>query len=108
MLLDECVDRRLAADITGHEVTPSPDAGWAGLTNGELLSRAQRQFDALITVDRRLPFQQNLARLSIAVVVLRAPANRLDELRRLVPELLAALRVARPGEVTWVGAEQGT
>jgi hypothetical protein len=79
-----------------------------GLTNGELLSQAQRQFDALITVDRRLPFQQNLARFSIAVVVLRAPSNRLDDLRPLVPELLAALPAARLGEVTWIGAEQGT
>lgn len=108
MLLDECVDRRLATDIADHEVTTSPDAGWAGLTNGELLSRAQRHFDALITVDRRLPFQQNLGHLSIAVVVLRARSNRLDDLRRLVPELLVALRVAKPGEATWVGAEQGT
>jgi hypothetical protein len=108
VLLDECVGRRLATDIVGHEVTTSPDAGWAGLTNGELLSRAQGDFDALITVDRRPPFQQNLSRLSIAVVVLRARSNRLDDLRRLVPELLVALRVAKPGEATWVGAEQGT
>jgi hypothetical protein len=108
VLLDECVDRRLATDIVGHEVTTSPDAGWAGLTNGELLSRAQGNFGALITVDRRLPFQQNLSRLSIAVVVLRARSNRLDDLRRLVPELLVALRVAKPGQATWVGAEQAT
>jgi uncharacterized protein DUF5615 len=108
VLLDECVDRRLATDIPGHEVATSPDAGWAGLTNGELLNRAQREFDALITVDRRLPFQQNLARFSIAVIVLRLRSNQLEELRRLVPELLAALRVAKPGDVTWVGAEQGS
>jgi len=108
LLLDECVDRRLASDIVGHEVTTSPDAGWAGLTNGELLSQAQLHFDALITVDRRLPFQQNLARFSIAVVVLRARSNRLADLRLLVPELLVALGVAKPGEATWVGAEQRT
>ena len=108
MLLDECVDRRLATDIVGHAVTTSPDAGWAGLTNGELLGRAQHHFDAVITVDRHVPFQQNLARFSVAVVVLRARSNRLDDLRRLVPELPVALRVAKPGEATWVGAKQGT
>ena len=108
MLLDECVDQRLASDITGHDVTTSPDAGWAGLTNGELLSRAQVEFDALVTVDRRLPFQQNLSRFSIAVVVLRGPSTRLEELRRLIPDLLTALPVAKPGAVTWVGAEQGS
>jgi hypothetical protein len=59
VLLDECVDRRLAADIRGHDVKTVPDAGWASLTNGELLGRAQYEFDVIVTVDRNLPFQQN-------------------------------------------------
>jgi hypothetical protein len=108
VLLDECVDQRLASDIAGHDVTTSPDAGWAGLANGELLNRAQHDFDALVTVDRRLPFQQNLSRFSIAVIVLRVRSNRLEELRRLIPDLLTALANAKPGTVTWVGAEQGS
>lgn len=81
--LDECLDRRLAGDIEGHEVTTVPEAGWAGLTNGELLRRAQRGFDAFVTVDRNLPFQQDLSRFAIAVIVLRSPSNRLADLRRL-------------------------
>jgi hypothetical protein len=56
VLLDECVDRRLARDIEGHEVRTVPEAGWAGLKNGELLKRAQDQFDVFVTVDRNLPF----------------------------------------------------
>jgi len=83
-----------------------PDAGWAGLKNGDLLSRAQHEFDALVTTDRNLPFQQDLSRFAIAVIVLRAQSNRITDLRRLIPQLLAALPVARRGEVTWVGAEQ--
>ena len=106
MLLDECVDRRLAADIRGHDVRTVPDAGWAAITNGELLARAQHEFDALVTVDRNLPFQQDLSRFSIAVVVLRAPSNRIADLRGLIPQLLSALAVARRGELTWVSAEQ--
>ena len=106
MLLDECVDRRLAADIQGHDVTTVPEAGRAALKNGDLLSRAQHEFDAFVTTDRRLPFQQDLSRFSIAVIVLRAPSNRVTDLRRLIPQLLAALPVAKRGEVTWVGAEQ--
>ena len=105
VLLDECLDRRLAGDIEGHEVTTVPEAGWAGLTNGELLRRAQRGFDAFVTVDRNLPFQQDLSRFAIAVIVLRSPSNRLADLRRLIPPLLAALPVAKRGEATWVGAE---
>ena len=106
MLLDECVDRRLAADIRGHDVTTVPEAGWAALKNSDLLSRAQHEFDAFVTTDRRLPFQQDLSRFSIAVIVLRAPSNRVTDLRRLIPQPLAALPVARRGEVTWVGAAQ--
>jgi Domain of unknown function (DUF5615) len=103
VLLDECVDRRLARDILGHDVRTVPEVGWAALTNGELLARAQRDFDIFVTVDRNLPFQQDLSRFSFAVIVLRAASNRLGDLRSLMPELLATLPVARSGEVTWVG-----
>jgi len=106
VLLDECVDRRLAVDIQGHDVKTVPDAGWAALKNGELLNRAQYEFDAIVTTDRNLPFQQDLSRFSIAVIVLRAPSNRVTHLRRLIPELLVALPVAMRGAVTWVGTEQ--
>lgn len=103
VLLDECVDRRLAGDILGHDVKTVPEAGWAALTNGELLARAEHEFDAFMTVDRNLPFQQDLSRFSIAVIVLRASSSRVSDLRSLIPQLLAVLPVVRRGEVTWVG-----
>ncbi len=103
VLLDECVDRRLAWEIPGHDVKTVPDAGWAALENGELLARAEREFDAFVTVDRNLPFQQDLSRFSVAVIVLRAPSNRLSDLLGLIPQLLEVLPIARGGEVTWVG-----
>jgi hypothetical protein len=106
VLLDECVDRRLAGEIHGHDVKTVPDTGWAALKNGELLARAEHEFEAFVTVDHSLPFQQDLSRLSIAVIVLRAPSNRLTDLRGLLPQLLAALPLAKRGEVTWVGIEQ--
>ena len=108
VLLDECVDRRLADDIRGHDVKTVPEIGWAALKNGELLARATQEFNAFVTVDRRLPFQQELSRFPIAVIVLRASSNRVTDLRVLIPQLLAALPVARRGEVTWVGIEQRT
>lgn len=37
VLLDECVDRRLAEHILGHDVKTVPEVGWAALKNGELL-----------------------------------------------------------------------
>ena len=104
VLLDECIDRRLAEEIEGHEVVTVPQAGWAGIQNGELLRLAQAQFDVFITVDRNLSFQQHLSRFSVAVIVLQAPTNRLSDLRPLVPQLQRILATAPRGQVTWVGS----
>ncbi len=76
--------------------------GWATIRNSELLVLAEGQFDAFVTVDRNLAFQQDLPRLSIAVIVLRARTNRLADLRPLVPQLLEAMQQAARGEVTWI------
>jgi len=105
ILLDECVDRRLANDIAGHEVKTAPQMGWASIKNGELLALAERQFEIFVTVDRNLSFQQNLPRYKVAVVVLRARSNRLRDLRSLVPKLLELLPVAKQGEVLWISAD---
>lgn len=79
-----------------------PQAGWAGIQNGELLRLAQAQFDVFVTVDRNLSLQQHLPQFAIAVIVLQAPTNRLKDLRPLVPELQRKLLDAPKGQVTWV------
>ena len=104
VFLDECVDRRSARDIVGHEVRTAREQGWTGITNGRLLALVSQSFDVFVTVDRNLSFQQNLPAFSIAVVVLRARTNRVADLRLLVPELLAAIAAASPGVATFVGA----
>lgn len=104
ILLDECVDRRLAKDIVGYYVKTVPQMGWATIKNGELLSLAAAQFDVFITVDRNLSFQQNLSDLGIAVLVLRATSNRVRDLRPLIPKLLQALPNVQRGVATWVNA----
>lgn len=103
ILLDECVDRRLAQNILGHEVRTVPEMSWAGRSNGELLELAEQHFDAFVTVDRNLSFQQNLQKFSIVVAILIGPTNRLEDIRPLLPRLLQLLPVAKRGEVTWVG-----
>jgi hypothetical protein len=45
ILLDECVDRRLARNLVGHAVTTVPRKDWAGIKNGELLALAEKEFD---------------------------------------------------------------
>lgn len=103
ILLDECVDWRLSREIVGHEVTTAHDMGWDTIKNGELLARASERFDAFVTVDRNLRFQQNLASLPIAVIVLDAKTNRLADLKPLVPSLLSVLESARSGLATVIG-----
>lgn len=103
ILLDECVDRRLASEISGHDVHTVPQMGWAGIKNGELLTLAEKQFEAFVTVDRNLSFQQNLTLHNIAVIILRCRSNRLRDLRALVPELTASLLSAKRGDLHWIG-----
>ena len=77
--------------------------GWTTIKNGELLKLAtDAGFEAFVTVDRNLSFQQNISALSFAVIVLRAGSNRLAELKLLVPNLLVALDAAKPGTTVFV------
>jgi predicted nuclease of predicted toxin-antitoxin system len=103
VLLDECLDWRLARDIVGHEVKTARQMGWAAITNGDLLKLASEHFDVFVTVDRNLAFQQNFALLQISVVVLQAKTNRLADLRPLVPDLLTKIDGLRPGTVYVIG-----
>jgi len=100
IFLDECIDWRLSRDITGHDVKTTRQMGWTAIKNGELLALASAHFDAFVTIDGNLAFQQDVRGLRIAVVVLQAKSNRLGDLRWLVPELLAKLDSAQPGTVT--------
>ncbi len=71
ILLDACVDRRFARDLVGHSVSTAQKMGWTGIKNGELLARAQNDFDIFITVDRQISTQQDLTKFDIAVVLIR-------------------------------------
>lgn len=77
-------------------VSTVQEMGWAGLTNGELLRRAEGQFDVFVTADKRLRSQQNLSGRRLAVVVL--PTNQVPVVINLLPQI----------ERTIVGIEPGT
>ncbi|MFB2981956.1 DUF5615 family PIN-like protein [Microseira sp. BLCC-F43] len=102
LLLDECIDRKLARELTTYEVKTVPQMGWAGIKNGQLLTLAEAEFDVFITVDRNLSFQQNLPTFNIAVLVLQASSNRLADLKPLVPNILSILPTAEKGKATVV------
>lgn len=105
LLLDECMPRGLRRDLRTHEVDTVQSMGWAGLKNGALLqAAAEAGFDALVTVDRGIEFQQSLAERGLSVVALRAPSNDVNDLRPLMPQLEAALREIAPGSFVRVPA----
>ncbi len=62
------------------------------------------RFDVFVTIDKNLPAQQNLQRLAIGIIILRAVSNRFQELEPLIPELVQALAVIKPGELVRLGA----
>ena len=103
LLLDECVPKRLKRELPGHEVQTVQDMGWAGIKNGALLKLADGRFDALLTVDQGIEYQQNLSGLSISVVVMLAASNDVDDLRPLIPGVEQALASLRTGETMRVG-----
>jgi hypothetical protein len=99
ILLDENLPHQIRLELPGHEVFTAAYMKWDGIENGELLRLAAAAgFDALITNDRGLEYQQNLGSLPVTVIVVLAKANTLEAIRPAYGELLAVLARIRPGE----------
>jgi len=104
ILLDECLPRDLRKHLPGHVCRTVPESGLAGKANGELLTLAERSsWQVLLTMDHGMPYQQNLAGRTIAIVIIRSKSNRLADLLPQVPAILAALPSISPGEVIRIG-----
>jgi len=99
LLLDECVPKRLRNDFTGHEVRTVEEVGLKGVKNGQLLRAAAERFDALITVDRRMPAQQNLAQFDLALIVLVAKPCRYQQLKLIAAKASEHLHTLKPGTI---------
>ena len=103
VLLDEQLPRHLAREIAGQDVSTVQQRGWAGLKNGDLLRvAADAGFQILVTADRNLQFQQNLAQSQLGIILLVAPSNALEDLLPLVPNLCSAIPKSRPGQLLCV------
>jgi predicted nuclease of predicted toxin-antitoxin system len=99
ILIDECLDWRLCRSLIDHTCTSVQKMGWSGLTNGDLLERAEKEFDVFLTGDRNLTFQQKTSSFEIAVVVLHAESIQLRHTLPLMPKVLALLPVIESGQV---------
>jgi hypothetical protein len=103
VLIDENLPRKFAHYLAGHTCRTVVECGWAGRKNGELLALAEPEFDAVLTLDKSVPFQQKILSRRIAVLVIRARSNRIEDLLPCIPECLTALERIGPGEVVRVG-----
>lgn len=107
-LSDEHLDHRLRRSFDPNvEVATVAEQGWKGKKNGELLQLASREFDALITADQNLEYQQNVARYDLGIVVLVARSNRLPDMQPLISQVCEVLRPLQPGTVVRVSAFPG-
>ena len=91
----------MRAYLVGHSVSTAADQGWANLRNGDLLMVAEEAgFDLLLTTDKNIRYQQNLAARKIAIVVLGQ--QQWPQLRLHVQRVMEALQAATPGSYTEV------
>jgi hypothetical protein len=105
VLIDESLPVELAAELHGHDVVTVHKQGWLRLRNGVLLRAAvDAGFAVILTADGDLRYQQNLKRIGIAAVVVTRVHNRIEDLRPLVPRILAAIDKVGVGDVIEISA----
>lgn len=96
ILFDQGTPVPLRRYLLNHSVVTAFELGWSRLTNGELLTAAEKQFDVFVTTDQQLHKQQNLAGRQIAILVL--PFASWPKLERRIPEIVAAIEALNPGD----------
>jgi hypothetical protein len=95
VLFDQGTPVPLRGFLIGHEVVTAFEAGWSEISNGDLLEKAEKEFDALVTTDKQLQYQQNLAGRRIAILVL--PHASWIKLRTHAEKIAAAVTGMQPG-----------
>jgi hypothetical protein len=96
ILFDQGTPAPLSHELSKHTVVTAFEKGWSALTNGELLTKAEHEFDLLITTDQNLQYQQNLSRRRIAILVL--PTTSWPKIKLHVLEISAAVDRLKPGD----------
>ena len=97
LLLDENLPKRLKQDFSEHDIFTIQEKGWAGKSNGELLQlMIADKFDALLTFDKNLQYQQNFKKYSLAVIVINAQDNSYAIMRSMVPKIKTVIARGLP------------
>jgi hypothetical protein len=90
--------------LTGHDVFTVAYMGWKSVENGDLLKAAgDAGFDVMVTLDSGVEYEQHLAALPVAVLIIKCKSSKIDDLRPLVPEILSALAALQPKMLARVG-----
>ena len=98
LLLDETLPLALKTLLVGHDARTVRDMGWLGLSNGVLLDAVERAgFDAMITADQDIRFQQSMAERRVRLVVLSS--NHWQTIRHGAEHIRQAL--LRPDDGTY-------
>jgi hypothetical protein len=101
ILFDQGTPVQLRKFLSGHVVTTAYREGWSTLLNGDLLRVAEEAgFDLLLTADKNLAYQQNLAGRKIAIVALGR--NRWSLIQPELDRIVDAVNRAKPGSYTLV------
>jgi hypothetical protein len=101
ILFDNGTPAPLRYSLKGHLVVEAIERGWDRLVNGELITAAESAgFEVLLTTDKNMRYQQNLADRKIAFVVIGN--QQWPVLRRYVDRVAAAVNAATPGSFTEV------
>jgi len=102
ILLDESLPLKLIDEFPiDFQVFTVKGMGWLGLKNGELMRNiSDSNFDLFVTVDKNLPYQQNLEKISFSIAILEAYNNRLPTLRAIIPKLINVIQMGRLSKVT--------
>ncbi|MCA9077715.1 MAG: DUF5615 family PIN-like protein [Planctomycetaceae bacterium] len=97
VLFDQGTPAPLRNHLDGHDVTTVYEAGWSQLENGDLLEAAENDgYDALITTDQNLKYQQNLTDRSIAIIVLKSTSWPL--IQNVITDIADAVNGSQPGD----------
>ena len=104
LLLDENLPHKLRLHLPGHDVFTSAYMGWAGIRNGDLLSRAATAgFDAMLTLDAGIEYEQNLINLPCSVIIIRAASNAFEHVQPHIPAILTAIQKLPPKSLLKIG-----
>jgi hypothetical protein len=97
ILFDHGTPVPLRLQLARHEISTAYEMGWAKLSNGDLLAAAEKSFDAFITTDQNLRYQQNLSGRRLAILVL--PTTSWPEIQKQTNKVADAVNALKPGDL---------